>query len=85
MLAKSNFLYPKSRYYGEVKPENIVFNANLEEFSQKVGYITGLATNGKIPLEKAFRDIEALWEQLASTKKELGVGENPFALGNEKP
>jgi len=29
----SSILYPKSRYYGEVKPENLVFNANLQEFA----------------------------------------------------
>ncbi len=27
-----NFLYPRSRYQGSVKPENLVFNANLQEF-----------------------------------------------------
>lgn len=84
MLSKANFLYPKNRYYGEVKPENLVFNANLQEFAQKVGFITALATNGKISLEQAFIDIEALWEELANTKKELGVGEHPFSMGNGK-
>lgn len=80
MLSKSKFLYPQIRYHGEVKPENLVFNANLQEFAQKVNFITALATNGKIPLEQAFIDIENLWEELANTKKELGVGEHPFSV-----
>lgn len=84
MLNKSNFLYPQNRYYGEVKPENLVFNANLQEFAQKVSFITSLATNGKIPLEKAFIDIETLWQELTNTKKELRVGEHPFSMGNGK-
>ncbi len=37
-----NFLYPRRRYQGSVKPENLVFNANLQEFSQRVSYICGL-------------------------------------------
>jgi hypothetical protein len=31
-----NFLYPRNNYYGEFKPEYVVFNANLQEFSQQV-------------------------------------------------
>ena len=62
MVANSNFLYPQNRYYGEVKPENLVFNANLQEFSQRVGYITSLTSNGKISVEQAFTLIETLWK-----------------------
>ncbi|WP_445249523.1 DUF7219 family protein [Microcoleus sp. OTE_8_concoct_300] len=62
MVANSNFLYPQNRYYGEVKPENLVFNANLQEFSQRVGYITSLTSNGKISVEQAFTQIETLWK-----------------------
>lgn len=79
MLNNSNFLYPKSRYYGEVKPENLVFDANLQEFAQRVNYISALAGNGKIPLEVAMSEIELFWENLEKSKKELGVGEHPFA------
>jgi sigma54-dependent transcription regulator len=79
MLNNFNFLYPKSRYYGEVKPENLVFDANLQEFAQRVNYISALAGNGKIPLDVAMSEIELLWENLENSKKELGVGEHPFA------
>jgi hypothetical protein len=79
MVANSNFLYPQNRYYGEVKPENLVFNANLQEFSQRVGYITSLTSNGKISVEQAFTQIETLWEEVEKSKTQLGIGENPFS------
>ena len=70
---KERFLYPPSRYYGEFKTENLVFNANLQEFAQKVGYITSLQTGGKLSPEEAYTRIEALWEQLKHSRKELGI------------
>ena len=30
---KDDFLYPRSRYYWQVRLENLVFNANLQEFA----------------------------------------------------
>ncbi|MGL5059462.1 MAG: DUF7219 family protein [Microcoleus sp.] len=74
-----NFLYPQGHYYGEVKPENLVFNANLQEFTQRVGYISALASNGKISVEQAFAQIETLWHQVEKSKKQLGVGDSPFS------
>lgn len=75
--AKDKFLYPRSRYYGQVKPQNLVFNANLQEFAQKVGYITNLETSGKISPQEAYTQIKALWKKLKRSKKELGIGEIP--------
>lgn len=74
MADKDEFLYPRSRYYGQVKPENLVFNANLQEFAQKVGYITNLETSGKLSPQEAYVQIKALWKQLKRSKKELGIG-----------
>lgn len=71
---KNSFLYPRSRYHGEIKPENLVFNANLQEFSQKIGYITSLETSGKLSPEIAFCQIEALWKQLEDSKNKLKIG-----------
>ncbi|MCC5659140.1 hypothetical protein LC608_19590 [Nostoc sp. XA010] len=76
---KNKFLYPRSRYYGQVKPENLVFNANLQEFAQKVGYITNLETNGKLDPEDAYGQIKALWKQLKRSKEELGIAQEPPA------
>lgn len=78
MVNRSEFLYPRSRYYGKVKPENLVFNANLQEFAQQVGYICNLETAGKMGSEEAYEKIHQLWKQLKRTKKQLGIGESPF-------
>ncbi len=78
MPDQSDFLYPRSRYYGEVKPENLVFNANLQEFAQRVSYICNLETAGKLSPEDAYEQIKDLWQQLKQTRKQLGIGEHPF-------
>lgn len=77
---KNKFLYPRSRYYGQVKPENLIFNANLQEFAQKVGYITALETSGKLDADEAYKQIKSLWKQLKHSKKELGIGHEPPAV-----
>ena len=77
---KTDFLYPRSRYYGQVKPESWVFNANLQEFAQQVSYICNLQTAGKLSSEEAYQKIHALWKELKHTKQQLGIGENPFQI-----
>jgi hypothetical protein len=71
------FLYNNGRYHGQVKPENLVFNANLQEFAQKIGYICSLETSGKIAPEDSYKQIKMLWKDLKRTKKQLGIGETP--------
>lgn len=71
---KDNFLYPRSRYYGDFKPENVVFNSNLQEFAQKVNYICNLETGGKLTSEEAYEEIKSLWKDLKKSKKNLGIG-----------
>lgn len=71
----TDFLYPRSRYYGQVKPENLVFNANLQEFSQRVSLICGLETGGKVSQNEAYKQIEVLWEQLKRTREQLLMSE----------
>ena len=78
MVDRNDFLYPRSRYYGQVKPENLVFNANLQEFAQRVNYICNLETAGKLPPEEAYNQIKQLWKELRQSKKELAIGQNPF-------
>jgi hypothetical protein len=80
MTANTNFLYPKSRYRGSVQPENLVFNANLQEFAQKVSYITNLETNGKLSPEQSYKEIRTLWKQLKRSKKHLDIGNHPFGM-----
>lgn len=70
-MNKSEFLYPRSRYYGKGTPENIAFDAKLQDFSQQVNYISNLQTAGKISSKLAYLKVEELWEQLENTKKQL--------------
>ncbi len=70
------FLYPLAHYCGEVKPQNLVFNANLQEFSQRVSLIANLQTNGKLSPEESYAQVEALWQQLQTSKKQLGIGQS---------
>ncbi len=70
------FLYPHSRYYGEVLPQNLVFNANLQEFAQRVSLIANLETNGKLSPEESYTQVEALWQQLQTSKHQLGIGQS---------
>ncbi len=76
------FLYHNSRYNGEVKPENLVFNANLQEFTQKISYICSLETAGKLTPEDSYKQIKSLWKDLKRIKKQLGIGEQNFLDNN---
>jgi len=69
--AKDNFLYPIGRYRGEFTPEQLAFNANLQEFAQRVSLICGLETGGKITSKEAYHQIKDLWAQVKRSKKEL--------------
>lgn len=71
----SNFLYPYSRYQGKTTPEEIIFNANLQEFAQRVTYLCNLETSGKISSHDAYGEIKSLWKQLKASKKQLGIRE----------
>ena len=70
------FLYPLARYHREVRPHNLVFNANLQEFSQRVSLIANLQTNGKLSPEESYAQVEALWQQLQTSKNQLGIGQS---------
>ncbi len=83
-MNKEDFIYPRSRYHGQVKPENLVFNANLQEFAQRVSIICNLETGGKVPPEQAYNQIKDLWKKLKHSKKELGIGENLFNNDDEQ-
>ncbi|MBD2326978.1 MAG: hypothetical protein B0A82_21990 [Alkalinema sp. CACIAM 70d] len=83
MSDKFDFINPRSRYRGQVKPENLVFNANLQEFAQRVMTISNLETGGKISPEQSYEQIKLLWKELKRSKKALGIGNNsPFNGGS---
>jgi hypothetical protein len=68
---KDQFLNPRSRYYGEFSPENLAFDANLQEFANRVAILCSLETGGKISPEEAYREIKQLWHQLKDSKAQL--------------
>ena len=68
---KENFLHSQAPYRGDFSPQNLAFNANLQEFTHKIGYICALETNGKISTKEAYDRIKELWHQLKMSKKEL--------------
>jgi hypothetical protein len=74
---KEKFLYPKSSYRGEFTPQNLVFDDNLQEFAQRISFICGLETNGKLTPQEAYDEIKKLYKELKASKKELGIGKNP--------
>lgn len=72
---KDDLLSPRARYQGEFTPQNLAFDSNLQEFAQRVAYVCGLETAGKINGDEAHRRIRALYEELARTHEGLGIGE----------
>lgn len=74
---KQKFLYPRSKYYGEFTPEYLTFNANLQEFAQRISYIGGLETGGKISALEAYKMVKQAWKELKRSKKGLGIGNTP--------
>ncbi|HEY9640413.1 MAG TPA: hypothetical protein V6C57_08015 [Coleofasciculaceae cyanobacterium] len=74
---KDAFLYPRSNYRGNFTAPNLVFNANLQEFAQRITILCGLETGGKISPEQAYQEIKKLYKQLKQSKKALGIGAEP--------
>ena len=72
---KDEFLTPRARFQGDFTPANLAFDSNLQEFAQRVAYICGLETAGKITPNAAHAQIRDLYEELARTHEGLGIGE----------
>lgn len=67
----NQMINPASRYYGEFTPENLAFNANLQEFANRIGIICNLETGGKLSPEEAYAQVRQLWKMLKESKKAL--------------
>lgn len=67
------FLHPHSHYWGSGRPSEIVFNANLQEFAQKVGYISALHQGGKLSSQEAYHRLSQLWRALERSQQNLGI------------
>jgi hypothetical protein len=74
---KQQFLFPLSKYYGEFTLPNLVFDANLQEFAQKVAYVCNLEANGKISTDDAYEHIRKLWHELKASKQNILDDRNP--------
>ena len=68
---KDDFLFPRSKYWGKFTPKHLAFNANLQEFAQRVSFICNLETGGKIPAHEAYDEIKRLWQTLKVSKANL--------------
>jgi hypothetical protein len=73
MTDSKDFLYPRGDYHGQFTPEYLAFDANLQEFAQRISYISALQTNGKLSPEEAYQQIKNLWKQLKTSKKQLRI------------
>jgi hypothetical protein len=74
-LDKDSFLSPIAQYHGEFTPQNLAFNANLQEFANRVSIICALETNGKLTPQAAYAQIQQLWTALTDSEQNLLVEE----------
>jgi hypothetical protein len=72
-IDKRNFLYPSYRYRGQFSLPNLMFSANLQEFSQRVCYICNIQTRGKLSPQQAWEQIEEIWQQFQRSSSNLGL------------
>ncbi|WP_103668790.1 hypothetical protein [Pseudanabaena sp. BC1403] len=68
---KDRFLNPISNFRGEFSPQNLAFNANLQEFTNRISIICALETGGKISSNEAYRQIKELWIKLDTSRQNL--------------
>ena len=68
---KDRFFNPISTYKGEFSPENLAFDANLQEFTNRISIICALETGGRISPLEAYQQIKDLWEKLDQSRKNL--------------
>lgn len=83
--SKDDFLFPRSKYWGEFSPQRLAFNANLQEFAQRVSFLCNLETGGKLEPEEAYNEIKRLWKDLKNSKKNLIDSEAPSAPPPDLP
>lgn len=81
---KESFLFPRSKYWGEFTPQQLAFNANLQEFAQRVSFVCNLETGGKMSADQAYDEIKRLWKDLKKSKANL-IDADPPASPPELP
>jgi len=58
-------------YRGVFSPENLAFDANLQEFTNRISIICALETGGKISPIEAYQQIRDLRTELDQSKQNL--------------
>jgi hypothetical protein len=76
-FSKDEFLNPRSRYYGDFTPTNLVLNANLQEFANQISILCALETGGKLSSDEAYKQIKRKFKQLKQSRKSLRAGNRP--------
>jgi len=70
-LDKDSFLNPISNFRGKFSPQNLAFDANLQEFTNRISIICALETGGKISPNEAYQQIKELWNKLDQSRQNL--------------
>ena len=70
-IDKDRYVNPKYRYRGVFSPENLAFDANLQEFTNRISIICALETGGRISPIEAYQQIKDLWTELDQSKQNL--------------
>jgi hypothetical protein len=70
-LDKESFLNPLASFHGTPNLPHMMFDANLQEFSRRVGMICALENGGKISPREAYKEIKALWKTLKASKENI--------------
>lgn len=68
---KDRFFNPIFNFRGEFSPQNLAFNANLQEFTNRISIICALETGGKISSNEAYQQIKELWIKLDASRQNL--------------
>jgi hypothetical protein len=70
-IDKDRYINPRHTFRGEFTPENLAFDANLQEFTNRISIICALETGGKISPIDAYQRIKDLWTELDKSKQNL--------------
>ncbi|WJI24307.1 hypothetical protein MZ909_01140 [Thermosynechococcus sp. B0] len=62
---KQAFLCPYTLYRGHVTLDALTFDAYLQKFAQRAGFIAALHTSGQLSTSEAYNQLADLWHQLS--------------------
>jgi hypothetical protein len=65
----------------DLSVEDMIFDANLREFADRVGIICGLEQGGHLSAVEAYGQIREIWKGLKRSKKNLRIGEDTSTRG----